>query len=223
MKTTLLFALGLCLWACGGLIDAQPGTGSSDAGPGSNTVLGPDSGVPDAGVALQCYPPGTELQAIAATGFFEAADAPAPLRSLSPGARMTTLGLADGGDACPVDGRLDLRFADTTGWMDAADLFIGPCTTGSAFAPEIEAVITSYWGPYADAALSVSKCESGYLGTTAMNGQYLGLFQMGTTERATYGDSICAEGQSQAAAYYFEMTGANWGPWTCKPQPDGGY
>ncbi len=74
------------------------------------------------------------------------------------------------------------------------------------------------FGPYSDQALSVAKCESGYR-TWASNGQYLGLFQMGSHERATYGHSSTAIGQARAAYRYFVASGKDWSPWDprCRP------
>ena len=66
------------------------------------------------------------------------------------------------------------------------------------------------------AATRVAVCESG-LRTTARNGQYLGMFQMGRHERATYGHGPSAIEQARAARRYFDATGRTWGPWECKP------
>jgi len=65
-------------------------------------------------------------------------------------------------------------------------------------------------------ALRVSWCESRH-STRAQNGQYLGLFQMGSWERATFGHSHTALGQARAAHTYFALTGYDWSPWACKP------
>lgn len=65
-------------------------------------------------------------------------------------------------------------------------------------------------------ALRVARCESG-LRTTARNGQYLGLFQMGAWERRTYGHGDSALEQARAAHRYFVASGRDWSPWTCKP------
>lgn len=69
---------------------------------------------------------------------------------------------------------------------------------------------------YCGQALRVAWCESKYH-ITAQNGQYLGLFQMGESERATYGHSQLALGQAFAAHEYFEDSGRDWSPWSCKP------
>jgi len=77
-------------------------------------------------------------------------------------------------------------------------------------------VICRVFGSYCQEALAVSRCESG-LQTTAQNGQYLGLFQMGSGARRLYGHGPTAVEQAQAAHRYFVDTGHDWGPWSCKP------
>jgi hypothetical protein len=67
-----------------------------------------------------------------------------------------------------------------------------------------------------DEALRVARCESGYQ-TNAQNGQYLGLFQMGTNERRLFGHGPTALAQAKAAYRYFVLSGRNWSPWSCKP------
>jgi len=65
-------------------------------------------------------------------------------------------------------------------------------------------------------AVDVAWCES-RLQTTAQNGQYLGLFQMGTMARQRFGHGPSAWEQATAAHRYFVYAGSNWGPWNCKP------
>ena len=65
-------------------------------------------------------------------------------------------------------------------------------------------------------ALAVSRCESG-LRTDARNGQYIGLFQMGSSERRLFGHGPSAVDQAQAAHRYFVASGRDWSPWSCKP------
>ena len=62
----------------------------------------------------------------------------------------------------------------------------------------------------------MARCESGYR-TTAQNGQYLGLFQMGTTARTLFGHGTSALTQARAAYRYFVRSGRDWSPWSCKP------
>lgn len=80
----------------------------------------------------------------------------------------------------------------------------------------VSAIICRVFGPYCSEALAVARCESGF-SIHAVNGQYLGLFQMGSSERATYatiGYSTAYE-QTVAAHNYFAVAG--WGPWSCRP------
>lgn len=65
-------------------------------------------------------------------------------------------------------------------------------------------------------ALAVARCESGY-STAAQNGQYLGLFQMGSFARGAYGHGSTPLAQAKAAYRYFIESGRDWSPWTCKP------
>jgi hypothetical protein len=69
---------------------------------------------------------------------------------------------------------------------------------------------------YCSQALSVSWCESRH-STTAQNGQYLGLFQMGWSERQLFGHGSTARQQARAAHRYFVVSGRDWSPWGCKP------
>ena len=72
------------------------------------------------------------------------------------------------------------------------------------------------FGEYCQEALAVSRCESG-LRTDARNGQYLGLFQMGSSERRLFGHGTVAVDQAEAAHRYFVASGRDWSPWSCKP------
>lgn len=78
-----------------------------------------------------------------------------------------------------------------------------------------EGAIRYVFGRYADQALRVSWCES-RLQTTASNGQYLGIFQMGSSERAKYGHGSSALAQARAAYRYFVASGRDWSPWSCR-------
>ena len=79
-----------------------------------------------------------------------------------------------------------------------------------------ETAIRYVFGSYATQALRVSECES-HLHTTSQNGQYLGLFQMGSYARALYGHGRDALTQARAAYRYFVDSGRDWSPWSCKP------
>jgi hypothetical protein len=82
-------------------------------------------------------------------------------------------------------------------------------------APVFKAV-RAYWltKPERVKAFDVVACETGgAYNTTAVNGQYLGLFQMGSFARARYGHGGTAMAQARAAhAYYVD---AGWSPWEC--------
>ena len=79
-----------------------------------------------------------------------------------------------------------------------------------------EQVICRVFGDHCREALAVSRCESG-LQTDAQNGQYLGLFQMGSTARRIFGHGSSPVAQATAAHRYFVASGRDWGPWSCKP------
>jgi hypothetical protein len=67
-------------------------------------------------------------------------------------------------------------------------------------------------------AWRVAGCETGgTYSVWANNGQYLGLFQMGSYARSTYGHSNNPWGQARAAHRYYVASGRDWSPWTCRP------
>jgi hypothetical protein len=75
--------------------------------------------------------------------------------------------------------------------------------------------IRAVFGRYAEQAIAVAWCES-QLTTTARNGQYLGLFQMGWNERRLFGHGATAHQQALAAHRYFVASGRDWSPWSCR-------
>jgi len=79
------------------------------------------------------------------------------------------------------------------------------------------AAICDVFGRYCRQAVTVAWCES-RLTTTAQNGQYLGLFQMGSYERRLFGHGPTATAQAEAAHTYFVRSGRDWSPWSCKPR-----
>ena len=79
-----------------------------------------------------------------------------------------------------------------------------------------KAAICNVFGPYCRQAVAVAWCES-HLATTAQNGEYLGLFQMGSYERRLFGHGSTARAQAEAAHAYFVRSGRDWSPWSCKP------
>jgi hypothetical protein len=84
-----------------------------------------------------------------------------------------------------------------------------------AGAPPKEAICGVFRGE-CEEAVSVAWCES-RLRTTAHNGEYLGLFQMGSFARELYGHGATARAQAVAAHRYFVSSGRDWSPWSCKP------
>ena len=76
--------------------------------------------------------------------------------------------------------------------------------------------INMVFGPYASEAHRVVSCESGH-NPSAVNGQYLGLFQMGSYARSAYGHGPDPLTQAKAAYAYFMASGRDWSPWACKP------
>ena len=79
-----------------------------------------------------------------------------------------------------------------------------------------QSVICRVFGDYCRQAVAVSRCESG-LRTDAENGQYLGLFQMGSNERRLFGHGPSVAEQVAAAHRYFVASGSDWSPWSCRP------
>jgi hypothetical protein len=76
------------------------------------------------------------------------------------------------------------------------------------------------FGPHAWEAVEVSDCETGgTFSVGATNGQYRGLFQMGESERATYGHGSTPLAQAWAAKAYFDDSGQDWSPWDPRCQP----
>jgi hypothetical protein len=78
-----------------------------------------------------------------------------------------------------------------------------------------ETAICHVFGNYCSEALAVADCESG-ISPRATNGQYLGAFQMGSSERQTYGHGETVYEQAQAAYRYFVASGRDWSPWSCR-------
>lgn len=80
------------------------------------------------------------------------------------------------------------------------------------------AAIQHVFGKYASEAIAVARCESGgTFSVYASNGQYQGMFQMGSGERARYGHGYTAIEQARAAYRYFAASGYDWSPWQCRP------
>jgi hypothetical protein len=80
---------------------------------------------------------------------------------------------------------------------------------------EPRAAICNVFGDYCQEAVAVAWCES-HLSTRAQNGEYLGLFQMGSYERQLFGHGPTAHAQAVAAHRYFVRSGHDWSPWSCR-------
>jgi hypothetical protein len=97
----------------------------------------------------------------------------------------------------------------------------------------VHAIEAAFPEGYELQAMHVAFCEGGeYYWLTvgrpweATNGQYKSIFQMGESERQTYGlqDGPPYHGNSvwahaRAAFRYFRASGFDWSPWSCKPWP----
>jgi hypothetical protein len=83
-------------------------------------------------------------------------------------------------------------------------------------APSPRHAICATFHDHCEEALAVAWCES-RLQTDARNGEYLGLFQMGSLARRLFGHGASARKQSVAAHRYFVSSGRDWSPWSCKP------
>jgi len=89
---------------------------------------------------------------------------------------------------------------------------------GSTYYTQARTAVCHYFGVYCDQAMRVVGCETGHTYYPwSRNGQYLGIFQMGSTERATYGHGGDVWSQARAAWRYFVASGRDWSPWACKP------
>lgn len=94
-----------------------------------------------------------------------------------------------------------------------AQVFVSTAQASSSIR---RAVCHYFTGSYCAQALRVSWCES-HWSPYARNGQYLGLFQMGSYARARYGHGPDAWSQARAAYRYFIASGRDWSPWSCRP------
>ena len=96
--------------------------------------------------------------------------------------------------------------------------FAAPAFAGTR---HVKHIIRQVWGPdWREAqALSIASCESGFR-THARNGQYLGIFQMGRSERHTFNPNHpytrSALRQARGAHRYFVASGRDWSPWGCR-------
>jgi hypothetical protein len=79
----------------------------------------------------------------------------------------------------------------------------------------VQAIICAVFGPSQCAeALHIARRESGFT-ISAQNGQYLGLFQMGSGERAAYAKAGYSTAYQQSVAAHNLWLARGWEPWTC--------
>src|SRR5690606_9647548 len=78
--------------------------------------------------------------------------------------------------------------------------------------PPTSAVLCTFEPGTQRKALRIMRCESGGR-TGAVNGQYRGLFQLGTHERKTYAYNGYVSALSQVRAAWNMYTWRGWQPW----------
>jgi hypothetical protein len=112
--------------------------------------------------------------------------------------------------------RTQRRLATVTRTIQAIRRLIRQRAARRAAARSPKGAICKVFGRYCRQAVAVAWCES-RLEPHAQNGQYLGLFQMGSQERRLFGHGRTAHQQAIAAHTYFLSSGRDWSPWSCKP------
>ena len=110
--------------------------------------------------------------------------------------------------------RAEHRLAEATKTIRALQAKIRERSNRRLASMQPKAAICDVFGEYCHEALAVARCES-RLSTSAQNGQYLGLFQMGSSERRLFGHGPSAREQAIAAHKYFVRSGRDWSPWSC--------
>jgi hypothetical protein len=88
--------------------------------------------------------------------------------------------------------------------------------------PSVFQAVRLYWKSPQERieAFDVAWCESKF-STTARNGQYENIFQMGLSERRRYGWHAAGSSPrltARAAYRYYRASGSDWSPWECKPR-----
>jgi hypothetical protein len=83
--------------------------------------------------------------------------------------------------------------------------------TGKPATPGVAKAIRKVWGADSARALKVAWCESHWY-VWAKNGEHLGVFQMGSYERRTFGGGYGYWAQIRAAHRYYIAVGG-WSPW----------
>jgi hypothetical protein len=98
--------------------------------------------------------------------------------------------------------------------LHARLLTVAQAKMARLYPPRVEDIIMEVFGPSVGGfAQSVAKCES-HFHTWATNGQYYGIFQMGSHERSIYGGSSSNPWEQVRAAHAYYLD-AGWGPWQC--------
>lgn len=119
--------------------------------------------------------------------------------------------------SCPRHGigrNYILNLAGLVAFVAAVVIAIFSAPAEAAHRP-VPLVICDVFGRYCDQALRVAWCESRW-SPRARNGQYLGIFQMGSWERHRFGHGPDAYSQARAAWRYFKASGKDWSPWSCR-------
>ncbi len=93
-----------------------------------------------------------------------------------------------------------------------ADTRVASCTSISHTMNRRACIIRGVFGSEGRKAVSVAWCES-KLDPAASNGQYKGVFQMGSRERRRFGHGRTVLAQAIAAKRYHNVSG--WHPWSC--------
>lgn len=78
----------------------------------------------------------------------------------------------------------------------------------------VPSLICRVFGSACGEALRVARCESNF-SIHAVNGQFLGIFQMGSHERAAYATIGYSTAYAQIVAAHNYFVVAGWGPWSC--------
>src|SRR4051794_7021459 len=91
-------------------------------------------------------------------------------------------------------------------------LAVSPARAGSKLeSRNARTAICRVWGRYCTLGIAIASCESHFY-IWARNGQYLGMFQMGSRERQIYGHGNDVWSQARAAYKYFLASGTS--PWS---------
>ena len=120
--------------------------------------------------------------------------------------------------------RTNIRRIEAT--LEARDPNLG-CAAGAC----VETLIRRVWGTAGDEAIRVAECEDpglyahAYIDGGSVTGQYVGIFQLGSSERATWGHwpysssdpstALTASAWDQIVAGHELYLDYGWQPWEC--------